>query len=120
MRNPEYAARLNQAMKAASMSTGELAACLGITYTAVRKVREGLSGAFNAANNSRAAKFLGVNPCWLATGTASDEFQRGREAGWLDISRALIRDMGPTAARQLADRMEAMDNVEAITGGKRT
>lgn len=118
MRNPEYTARLNQAMKAAHMSTAELASCLGLTYPAVRKVREGLSGAFNAANNSRAARFLGVNPCWLATGKPSDEYQRGKEAAWLEMSRALVRDMGPEAARQLADRMAAMEKVDAITGGK--
>lgn len=45
-----------------------LAVELGVSYVAVKKVLDGLTRAFTAGNNSRAAAFLGVNPDWLATG----------------------------------------------------
>lgn len=45
-----------------------LAVELGVSYVAVKKVLDGLTRAFTAENNSRAAAFLGVNPDWLATG----------------------------------------------------
>lgn len=49
-----------------------------------------------------------------------EAFQRGKAAGWAEMSNALIRDMGPKAVRDLSDRIAAMDKVESITGGKRT
>lgn len=45
-----------------------LAEELGVSYVAVKKVLDGLTRAFTAENNSRAAAFLGVSPDWLATG----------------------------------------------------
>ena len=45
-----------------------LAQELGVSYVAVKKVLDGLTKAFTAENNSRAASFLEVNPDWLATG----------------------------------------------------
>ena len=45
-----------------------LAAELGVSYVAVKKVLDGQTKAFTAENNSRAAAFLGVSPDWLATG----------------------------------------------------
>jgi len=62
----EYKDRLKDAMKAAGVNTTELARALGISYQAVRKVL--LGGAFGTDNNAHAAKKLGVNSDWLATG----------------------------------------------------
>lgn len=53
-------------MKAAGVSTTQLAKALGISYQAVRKVL--LGGQFGTANHSAAAKRLGVNPEWLESG----------------------------------------------------
>lgn len=64
----DYADRLNDAMKAAGVSTSELARAIGISYQAVKKVREGLSSQFSTDNNIAAARRLGVNSDWLATG----------------------------------------------------
>ena len=55
-------------MDRAGVTRTRLAAELGVSYVAVKKVLDGLTRAFTAENNSRAATFLGVNPDWLATG----------------------------------------------------
>jgi phage repressor protein C with HTH and peptisase S24 domain len=55
-------------MRAAGVSTTQLARELDISYQAVKKVLSGGSGAFNAENNAAAARFLGVSSDWLATG----------------------------------------------------
>lgn len=64
----EYKDRLEQAMKRAGMTTTALAASLDVSYQAVKKVLDGSTRAFTAANNARAAAVLKVNPNWLATG----------------------------------------------------
>jgi phage repressor protein C with HTH and peptisase S24 domain len=62
----EYKDRLTDAMKAAGISTSELARQMGISYQGVKKVLNG--GSFNTDNNIKAAKLLGVFSDWLATG----------------------------------------------------
>lgn len=62
-----YWDRLKPALDAHRMSVSALADALGITYQAVKKVRDG--GDFGSTNNLRAARLLGLNPEWLATGT---------------------------------------------------
>jgi phage repressor protein C with HTH and peptisase S24 domain len=62
----DYGDRLKQAMKAAGVSTSELARRMGISYQAVKKALGG--GSFGTANNVTAAKALGVYSEWLATG----------------------------------------------------
>lgn len=64
----DFSERLLAAMKSAGVTTSQLAEALGVSYQAVKRVEEGRSKAFNAANNSRAAAFLGVSAHWLATG----------------------------------------------------
>jgi transcriptional regulator with XRE-family HTH domain len=67
----QYKDRLAQAMKLAGVSEHQLAKALDITYTGVKKALKGGhdgTSAMSAANNSKAAKFLGVDPDWLATG----------------------------------------------------
>lgn len=70
MVNPmtEYRERLRQAM-GASVSIAQLACALDVSYQAVKKLLDGKSTSFTAINNTKAARFLGVNPDWLATGT---------------------------------------------------
>lgn len=73
----EYSARLKAAMDARSVSVSQLAAGMGVSYQAVKRVLEGLSKAFSAANNANAASFLRVNPDWLATGAGEMKAQGG-------------------------------------------
>jgi phage repressor protein C with HTH and peptisase S24 domain len=73
----EYAERLLWAMVGRphrkKVSATELADGIGISYQAVKKVLEGTSTAFTAANNSAAARILDVNSDWLATGQGPRE-----------------------------------------------
>ena len=75
----EYKDRLHAAMKARSCGTQELADAMGISYQAVRKVLLGMSAAFSAPNNAKAAEYLHVQSDWLAAGigamTVADELQ---------------------------------------------
>jgi hypothetical protein len=64
----DYATRLDAAIKNANSSASQLSAALGISYQAIKKVLDGKSTALNAENHMRAARFLGVNSFWLATG----------------------------------------------------
>lgn len=70
----EFCERLDQAMKRAGVSEHQLAKHLGISYQGVKKA---LSGGRNgksemtASNNSKAARFLRVDPDWLATGAGN-------------------------------------------------
>lgn len=69
----EYRDRLAAAMKAASISASQLAEGLSTSYQAVKKVIDGKSSAFNAANNAIAARMLGVSSDWLALGEGVKE-----------------------------------------------
>lgn len=67
----EYSERLKAAMDERSVSVSQLAAGMGVSYQAVKRALDGLSKAFSAANNTKAAAFLRVSPDWLATGSGS-------------------------------------------------
>jgi phage repressor protein C with HTH and peptisase S24 domain len=64
----------------------ELARSLRITYQAVRKVL--LGGQFGAKNNAAAAKRLGVNSDWLATGKGQRRTQTAADAAFATRSPA--------------------------------
>ncbi len=84
-------------MDRAGVTRTRLAAELGVSYVAVKKVLDGLTRAFTAENNSRAATFLGVNPDWLATGegemqpagTAQGSTLIEQGSGEISLTRAL-------------------------------
>ncbi|KGH27041.1 LexA family protein [Comamonas testosteroni] len=67
----EYSERLKAAMDARSTSVSQLATGMGVSYQAVKRVLDGLSKAFSAANNTKASAYLRVSPDWLATGVGS-------------------------------------------------
>ena len=69
----EYKDRLIKAMKRAGMSITDLSRELGMSYQGVKKVTDGGSIAFNAANNAKAAQILKISPDWLATGEGAME-----------------------------------------------
>ncbi len=64
----DYAGRLKAAMDARGVTVAQLANGIGASYQGVKRVLDGLSKAFSAANNTKAASFLSVSPDWLATG----------------------------------------------------
>lgn len=74
----KYGKRLEKALEMAGKDRQALAAALGISPQAVGQViTGGRSGvqAFTAENSARAAKFLGVNHFWLATGEGSAQLE---------------------------------------------
>lgn len=62
----QYSERLLLAMRKAGHTTASLHRALGVSYQAVKKAVDG--GKFGTANHLKAARLLGVNPEWLATG----------------------------------------------------
>lgn len=64
----DYWDRLEAALKHANKTLKDLQAHLDVTYQALKKVQDGKTKALSAENNAWAARFLGVNSFWLATG----------------------------------------------------
>jgi hypothetical protein len=92
----EYKDRLLLAMKHAPAFAAvpersriqRLADALSLSYQAVKKVLDGKSAAFSAANNARAAAYLGADPTWLATGASSTpapHYGRDDATHWGDV-----------------------------------
>lgn len=75
----DYSDRLKLAMTEAGVSISDLARSLGVTYQAVSKVVKGASNSLTAANNDKAARALGVDPGWLATGEGSPAISKDSE-----------------------------------------
>ena len=73
----DYSERLTQIMKAREVSTKQLAAAIGLSYQAVKKVVDGKSHGFSALNHELACKYLGINGFWLATGKPIETYSTG-------------------------------------------
>jgi hypothetical protein len=108
-----YAARLQEAMRAAgrdpadTASVGWLAERLGVSYQAARKALSGDTKALTAENNVKAARVLGVSSEWLATG---DGPRSGAGSPFsADLLRAIeaappsVRRQAENAARNVLD-----------------
>lgn len=63
-----YGQRLAHALELAGRSKSDLARSLGVAAQSVGQVISGASKALSAENHSRAARLLGVDDLWLATG----------------------------------------------------
>lgn len=66
-----YGERLEQALKLAGRERQELADGIKVSVQAIGQVISGKSKALNAENTALAARFLGVDFFWLATGIGS-------------------------------------------------
>jgi transcriptional regulator with XRE-family HTH domain len=86
--------RLAEALKHAGKSRGQLAAVLGVTEAAIGALVRGTSKQMTGENLIRAARFLGVNPYWLATGEES-----------------MLDEMTPEA-REIAKRLDQLKGME--------
>lgn len=74
-----YGKRLDEALKRAGKERRELAAELGLSVQAVGQViTGGRSGSqrFNSENSAKAARFLRIDPHWLATGEGSMQSEK--------------------------------------------
>lgn len=66
-----YGERLEHAIKLAKSSRAAVAQATGRSVQAIGQVIRGDTGALTAENSARAARALGVNHYWLATGEGS-------------------------------------------------
>lgn len=74
--NVEYKDRFAEAMRLAGVAEHQVAAALGISYQAVKKVLAGTTSALTALNNSVAATYMKVDADWLATGLGTARSER--------------------------------------------
>lgn len=63
-----YGSRLAEALRLAGRERQELASAISVSVQAIGQVIMGKTKALTAENSERAARYLGVNPYWLATG----------------------------------------------------
>lgn len=86
-----YSERLISAMQAAAVGAQQLARHLGVSIQAVNKAVDGKTSALSAPNNSKAARLLGVDSDWLATGEGS----RVSEEAWpfKKVTLAQLREL---------------------------
>ena len=102
-----YGDRLNDALQQSGEGRRELASAIGISVQAVGDVINGKTKALTAENNANAARFLSVNPSWLATGKghrspmARDSRPPGQAASatenFVTLQRAVVRTSGGKA-----------------------
>lgn len=71
----DYAERLMLAMEHARATKSSLAKSLGLSYQAVAKIFDGRTRSLSAENSDKAARVLGVNASWLASGLGSMALQ---------------------------------------------
>lgn len=90
-----YQNRLLKATAAAKKTRTELANSLGITVQAIGSVLNGNTKELTAANNAKAAKFLGCDPDWLALGTGemkrtgTNQVQENKSNAYITAEQAL-------------------------------
>ena len=64
----DYWERLSAALAHAQSNLKQLQEYLGVSYQAMKKLEDGKTKSLSAQNSAQAAKFLGVDSHWLATG----------------------------------------------------
>jgi len=75
-----YGNRLNEALRLANRERQELADAIAVSVQAVGQVIAGKTKALTAENSERAARFLRVDPYWLATGEGTPDAKPGATA----------------------------------------
>ena len=88
----DYVERLELALKHAQVTPKDLQVHLGVSYQAMKKLMDGVSKSLSAENHARAARFLGVNSYWLATGEDSMTATSNYERATVDSVRLLARE----------------------------
>lgn len=64
----DYWERLSEALKYAGVTVKQLQDHLSVSYQAMKKLEDGKTKSLTAENNAKAARYLGVDSYWLATG----------------------------------------------------
>lgn len=112
-----YAARLQDAMRCAgrdpddTVSVRWLADQLSVSYQAAKKAISGDTKALTADNNVKAARALGVNSEWLATGEGASASAASPFSA--DLMRA-IQAAPPNVRRQAENAIRAMLDMDQL------
>lgn len=115
-----YGQRLNAALKAAKKSRKDLSDQIGISPQAIGMVITSAGGkerSLSTENHTKAAKYLGVNPNWLATGAGEmfgADYKLVAEAGRYEIASVQRPNEPSPSAMELAllfDEIPASDRV---------
>jgi len=77
-----YGARLAEALRIAQKDRQELADGIGVSVQAIGQVIAGKTKALTAENSALAAKFLGVDMFWLATGMGKPKIVTKPSSQW--------------------------------------
>jgi hypothetical protein len=117
-REQTFGWRLEVALGIAQMSRVELGDAIGMTPAGVGQVINGQSRAMNAANTAKAAKALGVNWFWLATGEGDPHAQTipvsRAEALAVDDLRALNEETRSALLNKLHELAESFRATDSI------
>ncbi len=102
--------RLRAAMERVGLDAKGLAAAIGVTYQAVKKLVDGESKSLSAENVFRVADACGVDPRWLATGhgrmTAEPSAPSSLAAHLVDAVSAMPPQRWRSVRAQLDDLAE--------------
>jgi antitoxin HigA-1 len=77
-----YGARLAEALQIARKDRQELADGIGVSVQAIGQVIAGKTKALTAENSALAARFLGVDIFWLATGAGNPKIVAKHPGQW--------------------------------------
>lgn len=115
----DYKERLAAAMRHGNVQSKALIDHLGVSYQAVKKVTDGLTK-FSAENNSKAARFCGVNSDWLATGDGEmldgqdPSVRKGWSAGQGNPAKRVMLPLVSGGSMQYIDRANSDPEVAAL------
>ena len=113
----EYSDRLNHALRENGVTARQLAAHLGVTYQAVKKVIDGKSAALNAPNHVLTATFLGISSEWLALGKGLMRSANSAEPESVKIEKWPFGDFSQYESLSPAKKEQLAQIVEAFIAG---
>lgn len=110
LRGMSYGDRLDEALKAAGKTRGDLARVIGITEQAIGQVINGSTDKLKARHSAIAARFLKCDHYWLATGEGAARSASPLSPLAADLARRFDADV-PTGVRDrvYAQAMGAID-----------
>jgi len=95
-----YAARLQKALDLAQKGTTELANGIGVAYQTIYQILKGPTKSLSVANHARAARFLGVDAYWLATGEGVPRPESATSFEAMDVARIIDSIEDPVRRRK--------------------
>jgi SOS-response transcriptional repressor LexA len=122
----DYKDRLRWAMsnRKPPATRKDLSLALGISVQAVGLVVRGETGSFTAENNARAAKLLGVNASWLATGKGepiepTDQYSNVSPGPQVKGLVPLLNKISAGMYQEIIDQQQEVEQIPTVAPTKR-